>query len=117
MVRVNYWEKENPIKSIETIETAQLSDPADDKSKNLILAMTPNGKVVGVKFAWDRPEVFEDDSDREHWMKQAYDRVERVCKEIRIGTHTFDYYGDMIDEDPELNDEILEELRQKTEYG
>lgn len=116
MVRVNYCEKQLSMK-YDTNETPLLLDPADDKKKNLILAMTPDGKVVGVKFAWDRPAFFEGDSDRENWLKQAFERVERVCNEIRTGTHTIDSYGDMLDKDPEVTEETLEALRQKTKYG
>lgn len=94
-----------------------MADPADDKRKNLILAMTPDGKIVGVKFAWKRPDIFEGDADREHWMNESFERVERVREEIQAGINTLESYGDMLDMEPEVDDEILAALRKRTQYG
>lgn len=115
MVRVNYWEKPVSIKS-ETNDTAILTNPADDPKKNLILAMAPDRKVVGVKFAWKRPEVFEDESECHTWLQEAYKRVDKVCKEIMTG-HTLDKYGDMLDTEPKVTKEILSELENRAQYG
>lgn len=116
MLRVNYTHQEQPLIKSEIKNAFVLDDPADDKTKNLILAMTPDGKVVGVKFAWDRPDFFEDDSNRDLWMKKAFDRVERVRKEINEG-YPLESYGDMLDTEPEVTDKMRVEMQKNRQYG
>lgn len=88
-----------------------------DKYKNLLLALTPNGKCVGIKLDYGKPESFESETEKEAWLENAAKKALALRDTIENGTVQIDNIKDMLDLNPCAPIHQIERMKQEKNIG
>lgn len=91
---------------------------ADDiLEKNLLLAITPDEKCIGIKVKYGMPESFDNAQSREEWLKESVKRSLELKSRIEMGTTTIESVKDMIDMKPSISEAMIAKLIAERRIG
>lgn len=89
-----------------------------DKYKNALFAITPDGRCVGINFAYDMPKMFNNDAAREQWLRDITTRAVRMKIELENGTRTVESCPPhSLDLEPEVDAAHFKQLLLEKEMG
>ncbi|KAJ6643145.1 Hepatoma-derived growth factor [Pseudolycoriella hygida] len=86
------------IKETQNLQTVSVkSDTEDIETSDLLLANTPDGDFVGIRVKYGMPQSFDDEENRQNWLKQAVKRSIELKKDIESHTKSIENLKDEID--------------------
>ncbi|XP_037926674.1 hepatoma-derived growth factor-related protein 2 isoform X2 [Hermetia illucens] len=102
---VNDSKKQPPITATSTLITKP------EKHKNLLLAITPDGKCVGVKLDKNKPDSFASDSDRISWQKSTAKAAFKLKEDIESGKTDIGSVREQLDLNPNVPIHQIERMK------
>lgn len=108
---VNDSKKQPPITATSTLITKP------EKHKNLLLAITPDGKCVGVKLDKNKPDSFASDSDRISWQKSTAKAAFKLKEDIESGKTDIGSVREQLDLNPNVPIHQIERMKHDMGIG
>lgn len=105
-------QKETPIQKVSVNENDE-----DIQKNDLLVAVTPDRKCVGIKVKHGIPESFDTDESHQEWLKQAAERAISLKDRIESGSCSVESVKDQLDVKPNLTMAIIDKLVAKSRAG
>lgn len=80
------------------------------QTNDLLLAITPDDKCVGIKAKFGMPATFDNEADRQAWLKQATEKTIALRDQIESGACSIESVIEMIEISPNLSEAMVGKL-------
>ncbi|KAG4066937.1 hypothetical protein HA402_007685 [Bradysia odoriphaga] len=105
-----------PVKEATTRKFAVKPTDEAIQSDDLLLAITPDGRCIGIKVKCGMPDSFDTELGLQQWLKEAGEKAVDLKNQIESGACSVESVKDQLDMNPNLSPDLIIKLVAECRY-